>query len=324
MSNRYGLADYPFESHFLSLPEGNIHYVDEGSGPVLLMLHGNPTWSFLYRHQIKNLRRNFRCIALDHLGMGLSDKSSQANYSIAAHSLRLGQFVEALNLKNITLLVHDWGGPIGLDWAAQNKDLVSRLVILNTIAFPPNRIYFKSQPIVKRITQLYTAAFIGSCKVPYMGEFHVQGLNSFIRGTLMSGVLHKKHFTKEDEQGYLYPYLSYKNRSMVLRFPRELPLTPLHHNWQLFREIETNLAGWQVPSLILWGMKDPLFPFACAETFAKLLPNTKKLVRYENASHFPQEDEADEISMEIESFIAKETTQRALYEWKTPILESPK
>ncbi|NCC30859.1 MAG: alpha/beta fold hydrolase, partial [Chloroflexia bacterium] len=131
--------EYPFASHFFTVPAGRMHYVDEGSGEPIVMIHGNPTWSFLYRNLIKRLQLEYRCIAMDHLGFGLSDKPDQWSYLPKDHAANLAAFIEGLGLQKITLVVQDWGGPLGLSYALNHPDNVARIVIINTWAWPVNR-----------------------------------------------------------------------------------------------------------------------------------------------------------------------------------------
>ena len=127
---------YPFESNFLELEDGlKMHYIDEGEGEVLLMLHGNPTWSFYYRNLIQSFQKKYRCIAPDHIGCGLSDKPQDYNYTLSTHIDNLEQLVNSLGLKDITLVMHDWGGSIGMGLAVRQPKLIKRLIIFNTAAF---------------------------------------------------------------------------------------------------------------------------------------------------------------------------------------------
>ena len=134
--------EYPFESHYFDVPAGSLHYVDEGCGQPIVMVHGNPTWSYLYRHLIKRLRSEYRCLAPDHLGFGLSDKPKDWSYLPADHATNLTALIEELGLKNITLVVQDWGGPIGLSYAVDHPENVARIIIMNTWAWPVNRDWY--------------------------------------------------------------------------------------------------------------------------------------------------------------------------------------
>src|SRR5688572_6908616 len=124
--------EYPFKSNFLPLDAGQLHYLDEGSGEPIVMVHGTPAWSFLYRNLVKELSRNYRCIVPDHLGFGLSDKPKHWSYKPEAHAQNLKILINYLELKNITLVVHDFGGPIGLHYALEHPENIKRLVIINT------------------------------------------------------------------------------------------------------------------------------------------------------------------------------------------------
>ncbi|MBV6643034.1 MAG: alpha/beta fold hydrolase, partial [Cyclobacteriaceae bacterium] len=125
-------AEYPFQSHYYHINGHDMHYVDEGKGPVLLYVHGTPSWSFDFRHVIKSLSSQFRCIAIDHIGFGLSDKPKEYDYSTQNHSKTLEKFILEKDLKDISLVVHDFGGPIGLNFAIQHPDRIKQLVIMNS------------------------------------------------------------------------------------------------------------------------------------------------------------------------------------------------
>ncbi len=293
------LPDYDFESRYVQLKDGRMHYVDEGTGPVLLLLHGNPTWSFLYRHLIHGLKDRFRCIAPDHLGFGLSDKPKGADYSVSAHVRRLGEFVEKLGAPKLTPVVQDWGGPIGLSWAVRHKEQIERLVVMNTIGFVPDRKYLK-----------FSAATAGALSLlallhtPGAGEVLIQGLNAFVRFGVPGGIYNKDRKTREVLKGYLYPFPNWASRAGVLKFPREIPFGPAHPNRGLLADLEEGLRGWSVPALIVWGTKDPAFPRGLAKKFADLLPNHRGPVWIEDASHFLQEDRPEPIVHAVREFFA--------------------
>src|SRR5260370_20636154 len=125
-------TEYPFRPHYLTTEHGDLHYVDEGLGEVILFVHGNPTWSFMYRHLIRGLHGGFRCVALDHIGFGLSDKPFDVSYLPQFHAANLERFIEERALKDITLVIHDWGGAIGMSYALDHPDNVKRLIVFNT------------------------------------------------------------------------------------------------------------------------------------------------------------------------------------------------
>ena len=154
---------YPFESHYLSLAGHKYHYVDEGTGDPLVMLHGNPTWSFYYRALIAEFRNRHRVIAPDHMGCGLSGKPQDYPYTLEQHIANLEALLDSLKLERVTLFLHDWGGPIGMGYAVRHPERVKRFVIFNTAAFPAPRIPFR----------------INICKLPLFGTIVVRGFNAF-------------------------------------------------------------------------------------------------------------------------------------------------
>ena len=289
------LDRYDFESHYVNLPEGRIHYVDEGSGPVLLMVHGNPTWSYLYRHMIHGLKDRFRCVAIDHLGFGLSDKPGGADYSVPAHSRRLGQVVDAIGLEKVTPVVQDWGGPITLNWAGRNKARVERLVIMNTIGFMPGSGDLD-------LSKVWALGILGSLKTPLLGELLIQRLHLFVRFGMAAAIYNKQSKTRARLAGYLYPHQDYASRAGILKFPREIPMSPFHPNVKFLREIGENLDGWDVRTQLIWGLKDPAFPVQLARRFEQLLPNHSPTVEIPNASHFLQEDTPEPIIAALRKF----------------------
>lgn len=289
------LDNYDFDSHYVNIAEGRIHYVDEGSGPTLLMVHGNPTWSYLYRHMIHGLKDKFRCVAIDQLGFGLSDKPADADYSVRAHNRRLGEIIEQIGLEKFTPVVQDWGGPITLRWAVDHKDRIERLVILNTIGFVPKREDLN-------LTKIWALGLLGSLKTPLLGELLIRGLHLFVRRGVPGAIYNKRSKTRERLKGYLLPHPDYASRAGILKFPREIPVSPFHHNIAYLREIEAGLEGWDVPTQIIWGMKDPAFNIGLARHFERLLPNHAPTVEIPNASHFLQEDTPEPIVEAIRTF----------------------
>jgi pimeloyl-ACP methyl ester carboxylesterase len=294
--------DYPFESRFLPVDGQRLHYVDEGAGEPILMLHGNPTWSYLYRHLIKDLRGEYRCIAPDHLGFGFSDKPRRGDYTMRAHIMRLDLFITKLGLRNLTLVVQDWGGIIGLGWAVRHKALAKRLVILNTAAFaPPHREALRAaRPRPWGIPMLWPL------KIPLLGEFFVQGLNGFVKRVLPAGFHHKERLTPAVMEGYLDPYPTWGSRRAQLKSVRQIPMFRSHPTWRLLQEIGAELTDWEVPTQIVWGMRDPVFvPWFCEE-FERRLPNHEPTVRIEDGGHFLPDDTPGPIINSIRTFM-KET-----------------
>ncbi|MCW5830533.1 MAG: alpha/beta fold hydrolase [Deltaproteobacteria bacterium] len=292
---------YGFESHYVEIDGHRIHYVDEGQGEVLLMVHGNPTWSYLYRHFISGLKDSYRCIALDHLGFGYSGKPKWADYSMRAHIMRLDSFISKLGLKDITLVVQDWGGIIGLSWAARHKELVKRLVVMNTAAFLPRQPLelLRMKPVPWGFPLLW------SLKIPVLGELFVQGLNGFARFMVPLGTSHRERLTPEVMAGYLDPYPTWKSRKAHLESVRQIPILPSHPTWQLLQETGQEISGWEVPAQIIWGMKDPVFVPWFLEEFERRLPNHAPTLKIGDASHFLQDDTPGIIVARIREFLGQ-------------------
>ena len=211
-------ALYPFQSHEMILDGHRYHYLDEGAGPVLLLVHGNPTWSFYWRELILALRDRYRVIAVDHIGCGLSDKPSPADYSyrLAQRIADLNQFVDRLDLRQITLVAHDWGGGIGMGAAVAAPERFARFVLMNTAAFRAERCPWQ----------------IRLCHAPILGQVAIQGLNLFARAATRMTVCKPERMTPAVKAGYLAPYDSWAHRVAVYRFVLDIPLRPSHPSYQ--------------------------------------------------------------------------------------------
>lgn len=280
---------FPFESHFLDLGRVRYHYLDEGQGEPIVMVHGNPTWSFYYRHLIADLRAQYRVIAPDNVGCGLSDKPQRYDYTLARHIANLEALMERLALKKITLLIHDWGGPIGMGFAVRHPDNVKRLVILNTAAF-----WLPHIPVMLRL-----------CRLPVFGEVAVRGLNLFAGLATVIACRHRERMTKEVRAGYLFPYDSYANRVAVLRFIQDIPVNPRHPSYGLLQSIERGLAQFKHhPMLIMWGGKDPVFTEPFLESWKERFP-VAAVRRIDDAGHYVVEDAYERIIPWIHEFLER-------------------
>lgn len=281
-------AAYPFTSQRLDLGGHALHYVDEGAGDPILMVHGNPTWSFYYRRLIEAFRGKYRTIAPDHIGMGLSDKPQNYNYCLDSHIANLSWLINELDLRNITLVVHDWGGAIGLGAAVEQPERFARLVILNTAAFPP--------PFIPRRIQ--------ACRAPLFGPIAVRGFNAFARAATYMTVEDPKVMSPEIKAGYLAPYNSWANRVGVYRFVKDIPLRPEHPTWAKLVQIQEGLASLaDKPARIFWGMKDWCFRGDILETMQELLPHAE-VTRYETAGHYVLEEAHESIIESVTGFLA--------------------
>jgi haloalkane dehalogenase len=276
-------SEYPFDSHFLSIKKNQLHYVDQGVGEVILMLHGNPTWSFFYRNLAKFFSHHYRVIVPDHMGCGLSSKPQVYDYTLQTHIDNLHLLVETLQLKNITLIVHDWGGAIGMGLATKYPHLIKRMVIMNTAAF-------HSIEIPKRINILRNP----------VGEWFIRSFNGFAGpATFMAS---KKGLSSLAKKGFILPYHDFKSRIATAKFVRDIPMNEKHITYKTLKAIEEKLSNLKVPVLILWGEKDFCFTMNFQKRWLEIFPHAKA-VTYPNAGHYLIEDEEVSVIQEIQSFL---------------------
>lgn len=290
---------YPFKSNYIEIkPENSeakplkMHYLDEGAGEVLLMIHGNPTWSFFYRNLVKELSSSYRCIVPDHIGSGLSDKPSASEYSYALtdRAENIHSLVSSLDVKNITLVLHDWGALVGMTYARRHPDKIKRIIVLNSAAFglPDGRPF---------------PWMIGMCKNRVVGPILIQQFNLFSIGSNIFCV--KKKMDKRTADMYLYPYDSWKNRYGVLAFILDVPLSPDHCSWNELKETEHSLKDFaDLPMLICWADKDFVFDRHFLKVWTDSFPNAT-VRHFPNAGHYILEDAGDEVAEEIKKFLAE-------------------
>ena len=285
MKNNINPELYPFKSNYLETSEGRMHYLDEGEGPVLLMVHGTPAWSFSYRKLIQRLSQDYRCIAIDHLGFGLSDKPKAADYAPKAHAERLEQLITHLQFKDVSLLVHDFGGPIGLSYALQNPENVSKVIIFNTWMWLLN----DYPEIVKG------AKIAGS----WLGKLLYRYFN-FSPKLLVKQAFHdKSKLTKEVHRHYTDVFPNADSRSAPYAFARHLLASSEWYD-QLWKK-RAILKNKEV--MFLWGQKDPLLPYAFLLRWKKTLPAAE--IHELQAGHFVQEEQPEEAANFIRQFLAK-------------------
>jgi haloalkane dehalogenase len=285
---------YPWPGESLAL-EGDrrLHFVDEGKGEPVLMVHGNPTWSFYYRGLIRALSADRRCVAPDHLGCGLSDKPLDWSYRLADHIKNLNQLITHLDLRDITLVVHDWGGPIGFGAAIDQPERFKRLVIFNTAVFV--------RPVPLRIRM---------CRWPVLGSVMVRGLNAFLRIALRVGFA--KRVTGEVAAGYLAPYDSWHHRVAIHRFVQDIPVERDHATRPLIDELDrrTHMFN-QLPTMIVWGQQDFVFTGEVLHEWRTRFP-TAEVHPLPNAAHFVVEDAHDEILALLSDFFARHPLSHAV------------
>jgi len=280
---------YPFSSHFHSVGPHRLHYVDEGAGQPLLFVHGNPTWSFYWRNLIVGLRDSWRCIAVDHIGCGLSDKPQDYNYTLQQRIDDLATLVEHLDLTGVTLLAHDWGGAIGLGTAERLRHRFARIVLFNTGAFPPPFVPWR----------------IAACRTPLLGTIAVRGLNAFARAALTMAVEMPERMPADVRAGLVAPYDSWANRVAVDRFVKDIPFSPRHPTWQTLESIEDALATLaDLPIQLIWGMRDWCFRPECLVRFAKHWPQAE-VHRLEDCGHYVVEDAHERIVPLVREFLER-------------------
>jgi haloalkane dehalogenase len=290
--------DYPFEGRLLDLGGIRMHYLDEGEGPPVVMVHGNPTWSYYYRHLVLALRDNHRVVVPDHVGCGLSDKPGEDVYSyrLARRVKDLGRLIDHADLDGkVTLVVHDWGGMIGMGWAVRHPDRVERLVILNTAGFhlPPG----KRVPLSLRLSR------------SVLGGVLVRGLNLFSRGALRYCATQRR-LTKGERRAYLAPYDSWSHRLAVHRFIQDIPIRPSDAGYQIVSEIENGLEQFRdTQTLLLWGMRDFVFDQDYLEEWERRMPHAVTH-RYDSAGHYVLEDARDEVCSVVDAFVSETRTAR--------------
>jgi haloalkane dehalogenase len=264
-------AAYPFESRWLSLPAGRLHYVDEGSGPAILFVHGTPTWSFEWRHLIAGLRATHRCVAPDHLGFGLSDRPAGAAYTPEAHAERLREFVARVGLERFTLVVHDFGGPIGLPLAVGGAR-VERLVVLNSWMWS----FADDREMTKR-AKMIAGGF---------GKFLYRRLNASLRLITPSAYGDRNKLTRAIHAQYLNVFPDADSRERVL-YALALALTGSAAHYDSLWQRRAALAA--IPSLVVWGLKDSAFRPHQLAKWREALPHAH-VVELPSSGHWPHEE----------------------------------
>jgi haloalkane dehalogenase len=288
---------FPYESDQLMVGGHSLRFVDVGSGEgTLLCVHGNPTWSFYWRRVIERFSPTHRVVAVDHLGCGRSDKPDrgQFDYSLAAHGANLQSLIDHLDLRQITLLAHDWGGAIGLFSVLDRLDRLDRIILLNTGAFPPPFVPWR----------------IAACRIPVLGPLATRGLNLFARAATRMA-MSRQDLSEDAARGLLAPYDSWANRVAIDAFVRDIPMSRRHPTYRTLQEIESRLpqlAGY--PSLLIWGMQDWCFRPECLRRFQSMWPAAES-VEIGDAGHYVMEDAPQETLAAIGSFLKNSAVSNA-------------
>ena len=292
------LKDYPSEcSNTISVNDLHMHYLEGGknNAEMVIMIHGNPSWSFYYRHLFTALCGKYHCIVPDHIGMGLSDKPNDGEYSFTLKQRvdDLDALLSSLEVdKDLTLIVHDWGGMIGLAYATRYPDRIKRLVISNTAGF--------HIPAGKQIPWQLKLS-----RTPVIGSLLIQGLNMFCRGAVNQCVT-RKAMSSDISAAYLAPYDNWQNRLSVLRFVEDIPLDKNHVSYDLVDQVDKNLHQFsRLPILICWGLHDFVFDKDFLNEWKHRMPDAE--YHEYDAGHYLLEDAGEEVIPVIQDFLERNT-----------------
>ena len=277
------LPGYPFDPNYVEQDGLRMHYLDEGTGDPVLLLHGEPTWSFLYRKAIPPIAAVARVVAPDYFGFGRSDKPVEGDwYTYDRHYASIERLVEELDLRELTVVVHDWGGPIGLRLAAERPERVARLVITNTGLYagrPPSDEWLRFRAFVRRVgTELQPGQLV---QITCVTELSVEVV-----------------------AGYDAPYPVPDAKTALVMFPELVPTEPEHPSAKTMLRVREALSDWRKPALVIFSDSDPIFSPRVAERFAELIPGAELGEQLAGAGHFLQEDKGEEIADRIVRFLA--------------------
>jgi len=277
-------TEYPFKPYYFEVNDTQLHYIDEGAGDVILFVHGTPSWSFEFRNVIKVLSKKYRCIAMDHIGFGLSDKPAKYDYSIQQHTATLIKLINHLQLTNFTMLVHDFGGIIGLAAAISMPERIKKLVILNTWCRS-----IKDEPEFKKMKGI-----LGSPLMPILYKY----FNFSAKYILPAAFAERSRLTPEVHQHFLKPFSKASERNGTIAFAKSL-LKDQDYYESIGKKLSI-LSG--KPVLIMWGMKDRFITEKHLLWMNEQFPNAQ-VVRYEDAGHFVLEEKSVVAAPVIEDFM---------------------
>jgi cis-3-alkyl-4-acyloxetan-2-one decarboxylase len=272
---------FPFEARYMEAGDVRLHYVDEGprDAAPLLFVHGNPTWSYLWRRPIAELSaKGSRCVALDHMGFGRSGKPPQlARYTLQAHVDNAVALVDELDLRDVTLVAHDWGGPIGLGAMLERRDRLRAAVLTNTWAWE---------------LPSFVPSFIREFRTEGLGEILVLGGNLFVES--IPGGMARRETDPVMMEAYRAPFPDYWSRLAMLAAQRDIPFTERDRSAALMGSIHERLHELDLPVTLLWGMRDPVFQPVFMEQWRELFPDAR-VVELQDAAHFVPEDRPDAL-----------------------------
>lgn len=278
-------SEYPFADRWWPYRDGVIHYVDEGLGPLVVLLHGNPTWSYLYRHVIKALRGEYRLVAPDYPGFGMSKAPSGYTFTPREHADAIAAFIGGVELKDFVLVVQDWGGPIGVSYAVQHPENVRGLVVMNSWAWPAS------------VPQWLFSLTMGGWPVGYWLQTR---LNFFAKVIVPRGIHHSEKVTEILRKAYTDPFPTPESRRPTWVFPRQIRKA---RTWLAALEAKLSVLA-DVPTQIVWGTKDE--PGFRPQEMARWQQHLKRheVETLDDASHFVQEDRPDRVAAAIRRVIS--------------------
>jgi haloalkane dehalogenase len=283
---------YPFAPHRFERDGVRLHYLDEGprDAPPVVMVHGNPTWSFYYRTLIPALSRTHRVIVPDHVGCGLSDKPQSYPYTLEQHIQNLEALIAHLDLHDLTLMLHDWGGAIGMGYATRHPQNARRFVLFNTSAF-----YVEAVPWLLKLARSRV-----------LGEVLLRGLNAFAVLAVRMAMVHRERMTPAVRAGYLAPYDSWRHRVAIYRFVRDIPVTADHPTRATVNAIDAGLPHLRGrPMLIIWGARDFVFTVAdFLSGWRARFPEAEVHV-LDDAGHYVVEDAHERILPWVQDFVER-------------------
>lgn len=280
---------FPFEPRFIEAEGIRLHYVDEGprDAAPILMLHGNPTWSYMYRIPIRSLsERGHRCIAFDHMGFGRSSKPPELRrYTLATHVANAVVLLDRLDLRDATLVCHDWGGPIGLGAALERRERVRAVVAMNTWAWE---------------LPSFLPGFLRQFRGEGLGEILALACNAVVES--IPGGMFRRDLDPHMMDAYRAPHPDYWSRLGTLAFIRDIPLTENDVSAPLMGRIHESLAELNVPLLLVWGMRDRVFVPAFLEQWQVIFPDARRVEL--EAGHYLVEDRPEEVAAAIHEFVS--------------------
>lgn len=284
-------GSYPFRPNYLEIGGFKMHYVDEGEGEPVVMLHGDPTWGYLWRKFIPSVSDTHRVIVPDHMGMGKSSVPKNPNpYLLRHHISNLEELLLSLKLKEITLVLHDWGGPVGMGFAVRHPGLIKRLVLTHTWAFAewPGGKFPRLLEIIRS----------------ERGESFVLEKNGYVKRALLGTANYPENYTSKVLNAYLSPFPTPESRLALLCWSRDISVSESDRSYGEMNHIEDKLSLLaDIPVLLIWGMLDPVLPGSVLEKWQAIYPHAK-VCKIEDASHFLQEDAPGRVICEINHFLS--------------------